>query len=325
MAAPRSAGRESTTRSSPWPHQGHRITPTTISGGSADARLHMWPLGVPDESRSPGSAGCGDKQDLPGHQGARVRPVRRLDGVHQGSGVAVLDPAGDRPQRVAGTHDVPVRRDVSRSCGRPPGGNHPRQADGQQEQHDGQWSSPNVRSTHGDHPTERLFDVKRGSPNICLNPMSSRASLRSVRGGSDMAETDDLTPRQRRILEFIADTVLDRGYPPTVREIGEAVGLTSSSSVHSQLANLERKGLLRKDATKPRAMSLMPALGGEVTATPDPGVQVPLLGRIAAGAPVLAAENVEEYLAVPSGFTGPGEHFALRVTGDSMVGAGILD
>ncbi len=136
---------------------------------------------------------------------------------------------------------------------------------------------------------------------------------------------DDLTARQRRILDFIRTAVHERGYPPTVREIGEAVGLTSSSSVHSQLANLERKGLLRKDATKPRAMSLMPALGGEVTATPDPGVQVPLLGRIAAGAPVLAAENVEEYLAVPSGFTGPGEHFALRVTGDSMVGAGILD
>src|SRR5213594_4258274 len=71
-----------------------------------------------------------------------------------------------------------------------------------------------------------------------------------------MAETDDLTPRQRRILEFIAETVRDRAYPPTVREIGEAVGLTSSSSVHSQLANLERKGLLHKDPTKPRAIGL---------------------------------------------------------------------
>ncbi len=140
---------------------------------------------------------------------------------------------------------------------------------------------------------------------------------------------DELTARQRRILEFIRTAVRDRGYPPTVREIGEAVGLTSSSSVHSQLANLERKGLLRKDATKPRAMALVPVPAGdageELEAPSDPGVQVPLLGRIAAGSPVLAAENVEEYLAVPSGFTGPGEHFALRVTGDSMVGAGILD
>src|SRR4030095_1594522 len=132
------------------------------------------------------------------------------------------------------------------------------------------------------HPSERLFVVKRGRPNICLNPLPPRASLRSVRGGSDMAETDDLTPRQRRILEFIADTVLDRGYPPTVREIGEAVGLTSSSSVHAQLANLERKGLLHKDPTKPRAMTL---------AEPRPdAVTVPLVGRIAAGAPILADE-----------------------------------
>src|SRR2546428_3549483 len=113
---------------------------------------------------------------------------------------------------------------------------------------------------------------------------------------------DDLTARQRRILEFIRATVRERGYPPTVREIGEAVGLTSSSSVHSQLANLERKGLLRKDATKPRAMALVPSPAGDAGEEPeapsDPGVQVPLLGRIAAGSPVLAAENVEEYLAV---------------------------
>jgi len=127
----------------------------------------------------------------------------------------------------------------------------------------------------------------------------------------------DLTPRQRRILEFISHTVSERGYPPTVREIGEAVGLTSSSSVHAQLANLERRGLLTKDPTKPRAVTLSePKARGEV---------VPLLGRIAAGAPVLAAENVEEHLTVPMGFAGGADHFALRVSGDSMVGAGILD
>src|ERR687887_1543734 len=113
---------------------------------------------------------------------------------------------------------------------------------------------------------------------------------------------DQLTARQNRILEFIRETVRDRGYPPTVREIGEAVGLTSSSSVHSQLANLERRGLLRKDPTKPRAIGLS---GPEPHG--DPGVQVPLVGRIAAGAPVLAAEHIEEYLSVPSGFASDDE------------------
>ena len=127
----------------------------------------------------------------------------------------------------------------------------------------------------------------------------------------------ELTARQRRILEFISDTVRDRGYPPTVREIGQAVGLTSSSSVHSQLDNLERLGLLRRDPTKPRAIELSePRARGAV---------VPLVGRIAAGAPVFADENIEDYLTVPSGFAEGADHFALRVVGDSMVGAGILD
>lgn len=129
----------------------------------------------------------------------------------------------------------------------------------------------------------------------------------------------DITTRQQRILDVIADSVRDRGYPPTVREIGEAVGLTSSSSVHAQLANLERMGLLRKDATKPRAMAL--AADDHRPAS----VVVPLLGRIAAGSPVLAAEHVEDYVAVPDGFADDRDHFALTVAGDSMVGAGIFD
>ena len=128
---------------------------------------------------------------------------------------------------------------------------------------------------------------------------------------------EDLTARQQRILEFIGDTVRERGFPPTVREIGEAVGLTSSSSVHSQLANLQRKGLLHKDPTKPRAIQIdEPRVEGAV---------VPVLGRIAAGAPVLASEHVEEYLTVPMGFVDGVDHVALRVTGDSMIDAGILD
>jgi len=131
---------------------------------------------------------------------------------------------------------------------------------------------------------------------------------------------DDVTPRQRRILDFIKATVRDRGYPPTVREIGEAVGLNSSSSVHAQLANLERRGLLRRDPTKPRAMELQGA--GVPTGR---AVTVPVLGRISAGAPVLANEDVEEYLPLPTAYAGGDESFALRVSGDSMVGAGILD
>jgi len=127
------------------------------------------------------------------------------------------------------------------------------------------------------------------------------------------------TARQQRIMEFIADTVRVRGYPPTVREIGEAVGLTSSSSVHSQLANLERKGLLHRDPTKPRAIGLSPD-----DSRPEVAI-VPLVGRIAAGTPVLASENVEEHVPVPMGFVDGAEHFALRVTGESMVGAGIFD
>jgi repressor LexA len=132
-----------------------------------------------------------------------------------------------------------------------------------------------------------------------------------------MSDRTSTTQRQQRILDFIAETVRERGYPPTVREIGEAVGLTSSSSVHAQLANLERKGMLRKDPTKPRAMSLQEPRAAAVT--------VPLLGRIAAGAPILAEQNVDDHLAVPEGYADDHDHFALTVAGDSMVGAGIFD
>jgi repressor LexA len=133
-------------------------------------------------------------------------------------------------------------------------------------------------------------------------------------------DMDDLTPRQQRIVEFIRRTVQDRGYPPTVREIGEAVGLTSSSSVHAQLANLQRKGLLRKDPAKPRAIEVAGARPRGSAA-----VTVPVLGRIAAGAPLLAEENVEDHVAIDVGLAGDEEHFALRVAGESMIDAGILD
>jgi repressor LexA len=132
------------------------------------------------------------------------------------------------------------------------------------------------------------------------------------------SDMDDLTPRQRRILDFIQQTVRDRGYPPTVREIGEAVGLTSSSSVHAQLENLGRRGLLRKDPAKPRAIEVAGARRAGA-------VDVPVVGRIAAGAPIMAEENVDAHLAVAEELAGSGELFALRVQGDSMVDAGILD
>lgn len=133
-----------------------------------------------------------------------------------------------------------------------------------------------------------------------------------------MSDTTATTQRQQRILAFISATVRTRGYPPTVREIGEAVGLTSSSSVHAQLANLERKGLIHKDPTKPRAMAL--------SAPKAESVSVPLVGRIAAGSPILAEEHVEDYVAVPEGFAGDdAPYFALTVAGDSMIGAGIFD
>ena len=132
-----------------------------------------------------------------------------------------------------------------------------------------------------------------------------------------MSDTPAVTPRQQRILDVIAATVRERGYPPTVREIGEAVGLTSSSSVHAQLANLERMGLLHKDPTKPRAVALEQPRADAVA--------VPLLGRIAAGSPVLAFEDVDEYVTVPEELAPETELMALRVVGDSMVGAGILE
>ena len=134
----------------------------------------------------------------------------------------------------------------------------------------------------------------------------------------------ELTGRQQEIWDFLVGYVDRHGYPPTVREIGSAVGLASPSTVHAHLANLERAGLLRRDPTKPRALELF---GRSATAAaPAAEVhQLPLLGEIAAGGPLLADQNVEEYLAVPEPLARGGEEFLLRVKGDSMVDAGILD
>src|SRR6476646_8987526 len=134
-----------------------------------------------------------------------------------------------------------------------------------------------------------------------------------------------LPPRQREILEFVNTHVDEQGYPPSVREIGEAVGLTSPSTVHSHLATLERMGFLRRDPTKPRAMEVRfdPLSGGSIERRP--ARHVPLVGDVAAGTDVLAQENIEDAYPLPEDFTGPGDLFMLRVRGDSMVNAGILD
>jgi repressor LexA len=129
-----------------------------------------------------------------------------------------------------------------------------------------------------------------------------------------------LTGRQQEIWDFLVDYVDQHGYPPTVREIGEAVGLASPSTVHAHLANLERAGLLKRDPTKPRAVELV---GRERREAPAAAVEkLPLVGQIAAGGPLLAEENIEDQLAVPETLRGD---FLLRVKGDSMVNAGILD
>jgi repressor LexA len=131
-----------------------------------------------------------------------------------------------------------------------------------------------------------------------------------------------LTKRQQEIFDFIKRYSSEHGYPPTVRDIGKAIGLTSSSTVHAHLANLEKLGLLRRDPTKPRALELL----GQAARRIAPGPSgLPLVGRVAAGAPVLAEENIEEYVDVPVIAGGDAGEYVLRVQGESMKDAGILE
>jgi repressor LexA len=131
----------------------------------------------------------------------------------------------------------------------------------------------------------------------------------------------NLTKRQQEIFEFVKRYVGEHGYPPTVRDIGKAIGLTSSSTVHAHLGNLERLGLLRRDPTKPRAIELLVDRARQA-AKP---VGLPVVGQVAAGAPVLAEENIEEYVPVPGIAGGDDGEFVLRIKGDSMKDAGILE
>ena len=141
-------------------------------------------------------------------------------------------------------------------------------------------------------------------------------------------DVNGLTPRQRKVLEVIRDAVERRGYPPSMREIGEAVGLTSPSSVAHQLATLERKGFIRRDPNRPRAIEVRSPevvdATGEGDDRPTPSY-VPLVGRIAAGGPILAEQAVEDVFALPRQLVGEGPMFMLAVVGDSMVDAAICD
>jgi repressor LexA len=139
-----------------------------------------------------------------------------------------------------------------------------------------------------------------------------------------MADTT-LTARQREILVIIERHMRQHGYPPSVREIGEAVGLTSPSTVHAHLSALQKRGYLRRDPTKPRAIEVRWDSNSDAAMERRPVRHVPLVGDVAAGTDVLAQENVEEVLPLPADFTGEGELFMLRVRGDSMIEAGILD
>jgi repressor LexA len=134
-----------------------------------------------------------------------------------------------------------------------------------------------------------------------------------------------LTARQRQVLEFIDAEVRHRGYPPSVREIGEAVGLSSSSTVHAHLAALQDKGYITRDPTKPRALEVHLDIDSGQPIERRPVRHVPLIGDVAAGTGVLAAENIEETLPIPEDFTGDGTIYMLRVRGDSMIEAGIFD
>jgi repressor LexA len=142
-----------------------------------------------------------------------------------------------------------------------------------------------------------------------------------------MSQTKDitLTARQRQILEMIEAHMREKGFPPSVREIGEVVGLTSPSTVHNHLLTLQRLGFLKRDTSKPRAIEVRWDPNSGAALERRPVRHVPLVGDVAAGADVLAQQNVEELFPLPADFTGDGDLFMLRVRGDSMIDDGILD
>lgn len=139
-----------------------------------------------------------------------------------------------------------------------------------------------------------------------------------------MTEKRPRNDTQEKILRYIQFVIDTRGYPPSVREIGEAVGLKSTSTVHGHLTRLEKRGLLHRDAMKPRAMGLSESVKIR-NDIPENLLQIPVVGSVAAGIPILAEENIEDELTLPSVLVGEGEHFILRVCGSSMIEVGMLD
>ncbi len=135
----------------------------------------------------------------------------------------------------------------------------------------------------------------------------------------------DLTKRQKEIFDFIGKYAAKTGYPPTVREIGKAVGLHSSSTVHAHLANLEKIGLLKRDPSKPRAIELLIGTANKAKDAIRPPSGLPLVGQVAAGAPILAEENIEDYLEIPDVIGGEDGDYILQVRGESMKDAGIIE
>lgn len=131
-----------------------------------------------------------------------------------------------------------------------------------------------------------------------------------------------ITPKQQQILDYIKDEILQKGYPPTVREICETVNLKSTSSVHSHLETLEKNGYIRRDPTKPRAIEIC---DDSFQMVRTEMVSIPVVGNVAAGQPILAEENIQDYFPVPAGFVPKGESFILNVRGDSMINVGIYD
>ncbi len=138
-----------------------------------------------------------------------------------------------------------------------------------------------------------------------------------------MVNDKDLSARQAQILQYVKEKIKSSGYPPSVREIGQAVGLKSSSTVHAYLLQLEEKGLIRRDPAKPRA--IIPTDGHNGIDDNSNTLTLPVVGSVAAGTPILAVQNIDSYLSVPVDFLGKGNHFILKVQGDSMIEAGIMD
>lgn len=142
------------------------------------------------------------------------------------------------------------------------------------------------------------------------------------RYGINMSSSGKISEKQKEILEYVKNHIINRGYPPTVRDICEAVSLKSTSSVHSHLETLEKKGYIRRDPTKPRAIEIMDDC---FNLTRREMVNVPMIGNVAAGQPILAVENIESYFPVPAEFMPNADAFMLKVKGESMINAGIFD